>query len=209
MTETNLNRRDFLRGSSIALGAFFSSQTLMAIADTTLAPNPLPEFLNRDEFLMVSQLCDIIMPRTDTPGALDAAVPNTLDAIFAQVLQPDEQLKIRNGLLALNQLATKVNGTAFLGLSSEKQQAFAKNLNVNFVRPGQANANLVKKYGKSLGEETVQQAIDVFGAIKNLTLLAFFRSEPGATKVLQNLPIPGHYNGSVPLKEIGKTWAQS
>ena len=158
---------------------------------------------------MVSQLCEIIMPRTDTPGAIDAAVPNTLDAIFSQVLQPDEQLKIRNGLLALDQLAKKSNGKAFLGLSKEKQNAFAKSLNINFVSPGQPKANLVEKYGKSIGETTVQQAIDVFGVIKNLTLLAFFRSEPGATKVLQNLPIPGHYNGSVPLKEIGKTWAQS
>jgi len=209
MNIQGMNRRDFLRGSTLALGTFFSSQTLTAIADTAFAASASPTFLNKDEFLLVSQLCDIIMPRTDTPGAIDAAVPNTLDAIFAQVLKPDEQTKVREGLAALNQLSKKANGKLFLGLSAEKQYAFAKAVNINFVHPGQPDANLIKKYGKSLGPEKVQQAIDVFGAIKQLTLLAFFRSEPGATKVLHHIAIPGRYDGSAPLKEIGKTWAQN
>jgi gluconate 2-dehydrogenase gamma chain len=43
--------------------------------------------------------------------------------------------------------------------------------------------------------------------LKELTLLGFFTSEPGATKVLQYNQVPGPYKGCVPLAEVGKTWA--
>ena len=45
--------------------------------------------------------------------------------------------------------------------------------------------------------------------MKELTMLGFFTSEPGATQVLQYVPVPGAYKGCVPLSEAGngRTWA--
>jgi hypothetical protein len=43
--------------------------------------------------------------------------------------------------------------------------------------------------------------------LKELTLLGFFTSEPGATKVLQYNQVPGPYKGCVPVGEVGRTWA--
>lgn len=209
MSNYEMNRRNFLRGSSIAMGAFFSSQTLLALADSVATPTATPTFLNKDDFLMMSQLCEIVMPRTDTPGALDVGVPNTLDTIFAQVLTPAEQSKIRDSIAAFNRLSKKIYGGIFLGLPAPKQQDYAKTLNINFVHAGERDATLIKKYGKSLTPNAVQQAIDFFATIKELTLLAFFKSEAGSTKVLHHVAIPGRFDGSVPLKDIGKTWAQT
>jgi hypothetical protein len=36
--------------------------------------------------------------------------------------------------------------------------------------------------------------------MKELTILGFFTSEIGATKVLKYTPVPGRYNGCVPQK---------
>ena len=46
---------------------------------------------------------------------------------------------------------------------------------------------------------------------KELTLLGFFTSEPGATQVLQYEPVPGAYHGCIPIAEAGngKQWATS
>ena len=47
-----------------------------------------------------------------------------------------------------------------------------------------------------------------FLLLKELTLLGFFASEPGATEVLNYDPVPGGYTGCAPLEEVGgKTWA--
>jgi gluconate 2-dehydrogenase gamma chain len=45
--------------------------------------------------------------------------------------------------------------------------------------------------------------------VKELTMLGYFTSEPGATQVLQYSPVPGAYKGCVPVSEAGngKTWA--
>ena len=45
--------------------------------------------------------------------------------------------------------------------------------------------------------------------MKELTMLGFFTSKPGATEVLQYEPVPGAYKGCLPLSEAGngKTWA--
>jgi len=43
--------------------------------------------------------------------------------------------------------------------------------------------------------------------VKELTLLGFFTSEPGATQVLQYIQVPGPYQGCVPLEKVGKAWA--
>ena len=44
---------------------------------------------------------------------------------------------------------------------------------------------------------------------RELTLLGYFLSKPGATQVLQYNPMPGPFKGCVPLKEAGngKTFA--
>ena len=46
-----------------------------------------------------------------------------------------------------------------------------------------------------------------FHLMKQLTLWGFFTSEPGATKALRYVAVPGHYDGCVPYKKGDKAWA--
>ncbi|HAK76772.1 MAG TPA: twin-arginine translocation pathway signal, partial [Runella sp.] len=43
--------------------------------------------------------------------------------------------------------------------------------------------------------------------MKELTVTGYFTSEIGATKALEYLPIPGRFEGCVPLKPGQKAWA--
>jgi len=204
-----MNRRELIQSSSLALGAFFSSQTLLALADTgSKAKDKKPtKFLNKNDRLLVAQMSEIIMPRTDTPGAIDVGVADKMDEVFAQVLNAEEQNNIREGFLALDQLCKAIHKKAFLALEAAEQVSVVKTLNVNFVKAGSNQATLIDEYQSIIDKTQIQKAIDLFAIIKELTLLIFFRSEPGATKVLQYVAIPGRFNGCVSLKEIGRAWA--
>ena len=46
-----------------------------------------------------------------------------------------------------------------------------------------------------------------FRTMKELTVLGYYTSQIGATKELRHAPIPGRFNGCVPLKTVGRTWA--
>jgi hypothetical protein len=43
--------------------------------------------------------------------------------------------------------------------------------------------------------------------MKELTLLGYFTSEPGATKALRYVAVPGRYDGCIPYKKGDKAWA--
>jgi hypothetical protein len=43
--------------------------------------------------------------------------------------------------------------------------------------------------------------------MKELTLVGYYTSEPGATQELRHEKVPGRYQGCVPLSEIGRAWA--
>jgi gluconate 2-dehydrogenase gamma chain len=203
-----LNRRELIQNSTLALGAFFSSQTLLALADSSTAKTVKAKtFLDKNDRLALAQISEIIMPRTDTPGAIDVGVPDKMDEIFAQVLNSQEQQKVKDGFVALDQLCKVIHKKSFLALDATNQIAFVKTLNLNFVKAGSGAAKLIEDYQSKIDKTQIQNALDLFAIIKELTLVIFFRSEPGATKVLQYVAIPGRFNGCVPLKDIGRAWA--
>ena len=46
-----------------------------------------------------------------------------------------------------------------------------------------------------------------FAMMKQLTLLGYFTSKPGATQALRYVAVPGHYEGCIPYKKGDKAWA--
>ena len=68
---------------------------------------------------MISRVADLIIPRTDSPGALDAEVPAYIDLVVAR--NTDQQLVVADGLRWLDAEADRISGKKFLDLSEEEQ----------------------------------------------------------------------------------------
>ena len=50
---------------------------------------------------------------------------------------------------------------------------------------------------------------DFFKRLRELTVTGYFTSEIGATQALEFLPIPGRFDGDVPMQPDQKAWAIS
>ena len=50
-------------------------------------------------------------------------------------------------------------------------------------------------------------SLPFFRTMKELTVVGYYTSEPGATVELRHEAVPGRYEGCVPLAQIGRTWA--
>lgn len=153
-----------------------------------------PEYLNDDQASIVSTVSEIIIPRTDTPGAKDVGVPSFIDKMLKEVYSKEDQEAFNSGLQAFNEGAKKEYDEDFNDLDEEDQTTYVKKVHDAAVESSK-NGN---------GENR-----PFILTMKELTLLGFFTSEAGATKVLQYDPVPGAYHGCVPLSEAGngKTWA--
>src|SRR5687768_12082183 len=75
----SLDRRTLLRGAILLVGGTLANGVAMPL----LAAPGTARFFTPDELRIVAEFADIIIPRTDTPGAKDAGVPEALDGLMA------------------------------------------------------------------------------------------------------------------------------
>ncbi|GIL23369.1 MAG: hypothetical protein BroJett042_18820 [Bacteroidota bacterium] len=195
--EQLIDRREALRKTALLMGAAVSASALAGIMQGCKATPELtytPSFFTEEQARIMSELAQTIIPKTNTPGAKEAGVPGFIDQILKECYKKEDQDKFIAGLTEFEAAAKAAHGDSFIYLDAEKQLAFVKAQN-------EAAVNAVKA-------DPSQPRPFILSA-KELTLLGFFTSEPGATQVLQYEAVPGSYKGCIPLTEAGngKTWA--
>ena len=199
-----MNRREVLQRTAMVLGYAVSGPALAGILNGCKAAPELtykPEFFSEDQALLVSELAEIIMPKTSTPGAKDAGVPGFIDGMLKEVFPKGDQEKFLKGLAEFDDDAKKTFGDAFAECGPADQVAHVKK------HHDAALSNSGDKASAGWWNSDDGAGKPFIVKFKELTILGFFSSEPGATQVLQYNPVPGPFKGCVPLAEVGKTWA--
>jgi len=194
-----IDRREALRKTAMLMGAAVSASTVAAFLEGCKTRPDLtykPLFFNEDQALLISEASEIIIPKTDTPGAKEAGVPNFIDTLVKDCYKEEDQKKFLEGLSEFDQNATKAFGKRFIEGSPEEQLGYLKKVHDEAVNAKKADPKTPQPFILKL---------------KELTLLGFFVSEPGATQVMQYIAVPGSYKSCIPLKEAGngKAWATS
>jgi gluconate 2-dehydrogenase gamma chain len=199
-----MNRREAIQRTALALGYAVTGPALVGVLKGCQARPELdfkPVFFTEEQAAVVSELSEIIIPKTETPGAKEAGVPGFIDSMLKEVYTKEDQDKFLKGLAEFEAEAQKEYGENFMGCSPEDRVAL-------FKKHHDAAVTALGTGGPTGWWNTAGGADKPFVLkVKELTLLGFFTSEPGATKVLQYNQVPGPYHGCVPLKEVGKAWA--
>ncbi len=94
-------RREFIQGLILSVGG---AATLSACGDkapavTATAPHNPGRFYTGDEMALVSRVSDLIIPRTETPGALDVNVAGYLDGLMSDWASAETQRAHRAALV--------------------------------------------------------------------------------------------------------------
>jgi hypothetical protein len=157
-----------------------------------------PSFLTQAQVALVAEVAEIMIPRTDTPGAKDAGIPAFIDKMLKDVYPKDDQVRFAAGLADFEAQAKREHGRAFLELEPALRAALVKQVHDPAVEVDRASNLSIDERGRPF-----------ILTMKELTMLGYFTSEPGATQVLQYRPVPGAYHACVPLSQAGKgkTWA--
>jgi gluconate 2-dehydrogenase gamma chain len=127
---------------------------------------------------VVTALADVLIPKTDTSGALDAGVPAFIDSVMADVYPKDAQDRFRAGI-------EDFGGKEFL----------AQDTAGRIARVRQAIETALA------GEHEHKPFILM---ARELTLLGFFSSKVGITENMEYQPVPTAYHGCVPLSQMKK-----
>ena len=192
-----MNRREVVKRVIGAVGATLYVPSLILSNESCAAatePNWRPEFFSNKDAILVSELVEIFLPQTDTPGANDVGVPAFIDSIAMHVMTNQEQVSFLAGLKHLDDEARLTHHCSFLECRSAEKISVVKKLH------NEAIAEHLKSGGKK------NPFILTF---KELALLAYFSTEVGATKVLQYEAVPGSYKSCIPVDQAGngRRWA--
>jgi hypothetical protein len=193
-----IDRRDMLRRAALLLGGAISAPTLAAMLAGCEAPASgeagwTPRALSGERAALVATIAEHIIPTTDTPGARGAGVHRFVDRMLAEYYSADERAAFLAGLDDVDARARATGRAGFLELSDGGQRAVLATLDAEAYGRGTANGRPEHR--------------PFFRTMKELTLLGYYTSETGATRELRYSPVPGRFDGCVPLSTIGRAWS--
>ncbi|OZY86951.1 hypothetical protein CBP51_08160 [Cellvibrio mixtus] len=187
-----VSRRAALKQLALACGLALSASSLSALAASFSAPTDFSRskktLLTAKQLELVRTLGDIIIPATDTPGAVSAGVHDFINHYTAYCASSAEQQQLLATLARIESAAHDEFKTAFTALTNAQQLQLLNAMEQAQNGFSQADRKGLKQF----------KALVVFG---------YYTSEPGATQELAYLAIPGGYKGNFKLKEIGRAWA--
>jgi len=97
---------------------------LVRMAAAAAVPGSPTKFFTKEEFLMVDELSELIIPTdSHSPGARAAQVASYIDGRLAEAVEPSMKQKWRDGLNRINALSRTAHGKSFLEAASDQRVA--------------------------------------------------------------------------------------
>lgn len=189
----SLTRREAIQRTVALLGVAIAPSFLAGVAraqaaaaaSTGVAAKPV--HLTSPHFAIVSAAVERILPRTDTPGAIDVGVPAFIDLMVGEFMTAEEKRMFIDGLAEVDAASQTAHRRGFAMLAAAEQDAVLKRI---------AEASQLKE--KSF-----------FHQLRELTLLGYFTSEQVGKHITNYDPIPGVSRGCVPISEVGnRAWTR-
>ena len=170
-----MNRRDLLKKGVYGLaGVSLSSTLISTLQSCTSIEKYSPIYFSKTEFSLLSKIVDFLIPKTETPGALDMKVPQFIDIIISETYNNESKNNLSNKLKLLI-------------------EDFKSN-NIDL-----SDYNSIKsKFVNDFNNKTHQE---VYNQIRDLTVWGFKTSKEIALNVLNYNPIPGYQLGCINIKE--------
>ncbi|MEZ0542032.1 gluconate 2-dehydrogenase subunit 3 family protein [Fibrella arboris] len=175
-----MKRREAIQRAALMMGGVLSAPTLAGAMGRILNAGPSVPVSPEQEALL-AEVADVIIPTTTTPGAKAAGVEKFIVRVMRDCYPQADQEQFYAGLAKLD---------------GESKTRFSK---------GFAALEATQKI--EMVRQTMTTDKPFFLRMKELTTTGYFTSEIGATKALEYLPIPGQFNGCLPMKPGQKTWA--
>jgi hypothetical protein len=127
----------------------------------------------------VSRIAELILPETDTPGAISVRVPEFIDLILTEWDTAPERKQFLAGLADLDARSRRRSGRFFLDLKGSEQESLLESLD-----------------GVKGADGSAEKAFEI---LKGLTIYGYFTSEVVMKEVTREPVIPGRFDGCIPL----------
>jgi hypothetical protein len=148
---------------------------------------------SNDDIAYLDEIAETILPATDSPGAKEAKVGEFMTVIVKDCYTPADQKVFLEGMQKVNEASKKMHDKSFMDSTPEQRHDLLVTLD--------------KEAKDYMANKKKDAPTHYFRMMKELTLWGYFTSEPGATKALRYVQVPGRYEGCIDYKKGEKAWA--
>jgi hypothetical protein len=165
-----VNRRELFRGvGSTATLALFPDDVRSAWA--RISTDRWSGELSSSQLALIGNLADVLIPRTDTAGALDVRVAAFIDALVSESWAETDRLTFQRGLDALGARLGNASGAGLAAAVEAIER--------------EANRRL--------------EPVRTYWQLKSLIVHGYFTSERVMKEVLRVEIMPGRFEGAAPM----------
>jgi hypothetical protein len=134
----------------------------------------------------IATIAELIIPKTDTPGAREAGVPAFIDVMLADWADDEQRQTFTGGLANVDERSRASFGKDFIGCTPQQQTEILQDLDYELARLRDTKSDTSKNF---------------FQSVKWLTLTGYYTSEVGATSEQNFRVVPGRFEPCYPLDQ--------
>ena len=175
---STVDRRKLLQGAILLVGGSLAGVPAMAFAQDGAEAAAEPPFFTPAQTAVLAEYAEIMIARTDTPGAKDAGVPENFDALMRRWASEQRRDEFRA-------LVEGIGGAGLLSRPAAERLAFVRGFDADKLKKGDP----------------------VYGRFKELLLTLYYLSEAGATKELRYELVPGKWEPATTIGTDTRAWA--
>ncbi len=193
-----MDRREALRLLATGTALQLAPRNLLAVlreARTLLATQVAPRTLNSHQDATVKAMAELILPRTDTPGATDVGVGEFIDLMLTEWYGEQDRSRFLTGLAEVDLRSKALFGKNFVDASPDQQAEILAWLGEKMT----VGADAARAEPRQHRGSSQRSSGNFYPMLRRLTLTAYYTSEAGATEELHFQVIPDSPDGCAPV----------
>ena len=157
----DLSRREMIKlGAGAAIAATLTGLDGRALAQA--GQTKVPHFFTNEEFALVDELAELIIPTDEhSPGARAAQVASYIDFTLSESFEEEPKTVWRRGLKLIEALSVELHGNSFLNSSQEERIALLTRISQNEAKPAKPEELFFKELKSSTADAYYSSKIGI------------------------------------------------
>jgi hypothetical protein len=192
-----MNRRDAIKQTALLMGCAVSAPALASLlsgCQPNRQPDWIPDFFTPEQGQNLAELCERIIPATDTPGAKDVLVHRFIDQVLGTCYPAPARNAFRQGLDQAEGRCLELHQKSIAQCGPEELDALL--------------TELAQQVATQKEEAQPGEPMPFFLALKEICIVGYLTSEVVGTELLAYDPVPQQYQGCIPIDKAsgGRQW---
>ena len=197
-----MKRREALKNLGFATGFIVATPSIISLLQscTSEASTWTPEFLSVEEGIVLTNLVDIMLPKTDIPSATELNVPQFIDKYLNEVLSVEDQAMVKT---AFGNIISVLKPNAEDKISKVTEDDYKALLDNHMLIKDEVDSE--REANPDSKDMTKSEFLN---NLKWMTINAYKTTQEIGENVLAYDPIPGaYYCGDLQELTGGKSWS--